>query len=371
MIYFDNSSTTKPSEAVVNAVKCSLENDFANASSLHIAGVRAHKCIESAKKSISSVLGCTTAEIYLTPGGTYSNNLAILSAVNSLKRRGNRIVISSVEHPSVSECVKKLEQEGYEVVLCNPLNNEMFEAITEKTILVSCMLVNNETGLILPVDKLRKAISLKNSPALLHIDAVQAFGKIPINVKRLGADFVTVSAHKINGPKGIGAIYAKSGTRIFPIVSGGEQENGLIPGTYNTPAAAGFDIAVRELSNIDSDHFTRLYNHFINRAEEYDFIKINKFGNHAHHIINLTFEGYLGENVLHFLESYDIFVSQGSACSSHSKQKSKTLIALGKDKKTADCSIRVSFDKNNTIDEIDEFFSVCANIPDKIIKLYK
>lgn len=152
---------------------------------------------------------------------------------------------------------------------------------------------------------------------------------------------------------------------------GGEQENGVIPGTYNTPAAAGFAVAVAEIAKKNMSYFDRLYEHFIKRAAEFDFIKINTFGNHAHHIINITFDGYLGENVLHFFEAYDIYVSQGSACSSHGKQKSKTVAALGVDKKTADGSVRVSFDYNNTIEEIDAFFEVCALIPEKLIKLYR
>ncbi len=371
MIYFDNSSTTKPSDSVISAMSTCLAQEFANASSLHVAGVRAHKIIENTKKAIASKLGCTPTEILLGSGGTYCNNLALCSMANSLKRRGNKIVISSIEHPSVSECVHSLKEQGFKVAECNPLTDDFEREIDEKTVAVSCMLVNNETGLILPVEKLKKIITAKKSPALLHVDAVQAFGKLDVNVKKLGVDMLTVSAHKINGPKGMGALYVKKGVRILPIVHGGEQEGGLIPGTYNTPAAAGFLAAVNGLSNESKSHFEALYSHFIKRAEEFNFIKINTFGNHAHHIVNMTFDGYLGENVLHYLEGYDIFVSQGSACSSHSKQKGKTVLALGADKRTADGSVRVSFDKNNTIAEIDRFFEVCSDIPQRLIKLYK
>ncbi len=371
MIYFDNSSTTRPSERVVKAMTACLTENFANASSLHVEGVKSHRIIENTKKVIAAKLCCTPAEILLGYGGTYCNNLALSSIANALKRRGNKIVISSIEHPSIAECAEGLREQGFEVVFCNPLTDDFENEIDEKTIAVSCMLVNNETGLILPVDRLKKIITAKKSPALLHVDAVQAFGKLDINVKKLGVDMLTISAHKINGPKGIGALYVKKGVRIIPIVRGGEQEGGLIPGTYNTPAAAGFFEAVNELSACSKAHFENLYSHFIKRAEEFDFIKVNLFGDHAHHIINITFDGYLGENVLHFLEGYGIFVSQGSACSSHSKQKGKTLLALGADKRVADGSVRVSFDKNNTIEQIDEFFTVCAGIPDKLIKLYK
>lgn len=371
MIYFDNSSTTKQSESVTNAMLKYMQEEFANASSLHIAGVRAHTAIDNVKKEISNAIGCMSQEIFIGSGGTFCNNLAIHSAAHALKRRGNKIVISSIEHPSVAESALSLQDEGFEVVLCNPLTDDFERAIDQKTILVSCMLVNNETGFILPVDKLKKIITSKKSPALLHIDAVQAFGKIPINVKKLGADFLTVSAHKINGPKGIGALFVKKGVRIIPIVHGGEQESSYIPGTYNSPAAAGFAVAVADILKKDKSHLQNLYNHFIERAKQFDFISINAFGNHANHIVNVTFDGYLGENVLHFLEAQDIFVSQGSACSSHSKQKSKTLVALGCDKKTADCSVRIGFDYNNTLQQIDEFFEVCSQIPQKLIKLYK
>lgn len=370
MIYFDNSATTKPSLACIDATIKAMTDDFANASSLHSAGVASHKWIDMCKSAVSKKLGCTAQEVLLTPGGTYSNNLAFNTAVTALKRRGNKIVISSVEHPSVEECAQKLEADGFEVVRCNPCDMTEFEnAIDSKTILVSCMLVNNETGTIFDVSKLRSIITKKNSFALLHIDAVQAFGKIPVKVKKLGCDMLSISAHKINGPKGIGALYVSKSVRVSPVLFGGEQENSLVPGTYNTPAAAGFYAAVSELpENVD---FSELYNAFVQKAKQYDFIKLNEFAAQCGYIINVTFDGYLGENVLHYLESFDIYVSQGSACSSHSKQKGRVLIALGKDKRAADGAIRISFDKNNTVEEINKFFEVVSTIPDKLIKLYK
>ena len=233
------------------------------------------------------------------------------------------------------------------------------------------MYVNNETGLILPVDRLRAIINAKKSPALLHIDAVQAFGKLDISVKKLQCDFLTVSAHKINGPKGIGALYVRRGVKTTPVIFGGEQEGGIVPGTYNTPAAAGFAVAVSQLKEKKKEHLKMLYDHFLESLECYEFIKLNSFGKHAYHIINISFEGYLGENVLHFLEGYEIFASQGSACSSHSKQKGKVIQILGADKKRADGSLRISFCYENTVEEIDRFFDICALIPDKLIKLYK
>ncbi len=371
MIYFDNSATTKPSRGCIAAVTEAMERRFANASSLHREGVLAKSDIDSCRKALSLQLGCGASEILLTPGGTFSNNLAVKTAVEMQRRRGSRIVISSVEHPSVSECVKAYESAGFEVVPCNPLNGDFEKYINNKTILVSCMYVNNETGLILPVEKLAGIIEQAGAPALLHIDAVQALGKLPVDVSRLGCDMLTVSAHKINGPKGIAALYVRRGVRISPLTYGGEQENSLVPGTYNSPACAGFAAALRELSDKDTAHIERLYCHFTTRAREFDFIRVNTFGEHAPHIINITFDGYLGENVLHYLEQFGIFTSQGSACSSHSKTKSRTLEALGADRRTADCSLRLSFDFDNTEAEIDEFFTACAQIPQRLIRFYK
>lgn len=372
MIYFDNSATTKMSDGCIKAMCDAMQDTFANASSLHTAGVRAHKIIDEARKNLSLSLGCNAQEIFFTSGGTYSNNLAIMSAVNMLCRRGKKIVVNSTEHPSVLECVASLEQKGYEIVYCDMRDTDKLNEIIDKnTILVCCMLVNNETGLVLPVDKIKSIIDKNGSPALFHVDAVQAFGKMPVNVKKIKCDFLTVSAHKINGPKGVGALYVRKGVRLSPIVFGGEQESGFVPGTYNTPAIAGFSQAVTELKTKSYDTLKNLYEHFVCRMSEFDFIKHNYFENHAHHIINITFDGYLGENVLHYLENFGIYASQGSACSSHSKQKGKVIQILGADKKTADGSLRISFDYNNTIEQIDEFFEACSNIPEKLIKLYK
>ena len=371
MIYFDNSATTRPSEQCIKAMTDAMEKRFANASSLHKAGVSAKGDIDDCKQQLSYALGCTPSQILLGPGGTFCNNLAIKTAVDMLKRRGNKIIISNIEHPSVRECADKYRDAGFEVVKCNPLTDDFEKQIDRNTILVSCMYVNNETGLILPAEKLKEIIEKNGSIALLHIDAVQAFGKIPVDVSKLKCDMLTVSAHKINGPKGIGALYAAKGVRISPVIFGGEQENSFVPGTYNSPAAAGFAQAVKQLKENKPGYLESLYKHFAEQCKHYDFIHINSFGRQASHIINVSFDGYLGENVLHFLEEYDIYASQGSACSSHSKNRTRTLEALGADKRKSDCSLRISFDHNNTVSQIDEFFKVCSMIPQKLLRFYK
>ncbi len=368
MIYFDNSATTRQCEQCTAAMEKAQSERFANASSLHAAGVAAHRDIEDCRAAIANAIGCTPQEILLAPSGTYCNNLAIKSALNP---RHNKIVISSIEHPSVYECAAAYKAQGFEVCECDPRGGDFEREIDGNTALVSCMLVNNETGLILPADKLRGIIEKNGSPAKLHIDAVQAFGKLPVNVKKLDCDFLTVSAHKINGPKGIAALYVRRGVKAVPLLYGGEQENGLVPGTYNAPACAGFAAAVKSLEGGAREHYDALYSHFEKRAAELDFIKINRFGDHAGHIINISFDGYLGENVLHFLESRDIYVSQGSACSSHSRLRAKTLLRLGADKKRADCSVRVSFDRYSTAEQIDGFFKAAADVPKSLIRAYR
>ena len=220
IVYLDNSATTKPCIEAVNEINAALENDFGNPSSLHILGFNAEKQVDAARQAIAEMLGANKSEIYFTSGGTEGNNTAVFGAAYARRKRGNRIVTTEIEHPSVAEPVKKLESEGFEVVRIRPQNDgniseaDITAAINEKTILVSIMLVNNETGAVLPVSAARRAIDRVNAPAILHCDCVQAFGKMSVNVKALGADIITVSGHKIHGPKGIGFMYVKKGITV-------------------------------------------------------------------------------------------------------------------------------------------------------------
>ncbi len=227
--YFDNSATTKPLPEAVDAVARAMTETWGNPSSLHAVGDAANEQLEAARRTLASAFGCKPQEVYFTAGGTESNNIAVFGTVEALKRRGNRIVTTAVEHPSVEECMKRLEADGFDVVrlpvdTAGRISEEaIFEAVNEKTILVSLMLVNNEVGSIMPVKAAAKALKRAGAPGYLHVDAVQGFGKLPVGPKALGADLISVSSHKVHGPKGVGALFVKKGIRLVSPVLGGGQ----------------------------------------------------------------------------------------------------------------------------------------------------
>lgn len=367
MIYFDNSATTRPHPEVSRLMHSLMDECYFNASSLYAEGSRAMGYINAAKAALSIEMGCERSEVILGPSGTVLNNLAVLGAAEGNRRRGTRVVISSVEHPSVYTLTGELERRGFEVVLSPPTEEGFYDAVDQNTVLVSAMQVNNETGLILPVYKIREIIAQKQSKALLHIDAVQAFLRLPTHVKKLGCDLLTVSAHKIHGPKGIAALYVKKGTKLSPLLFGGGQESALMPGTYNHIAAAGFSKAIEIYDSAAAKaQLKELCDYFIERLSDISFIKLNRgAGEYCDHIINISFDGYIGENVLHFLEMCGILVSVGSACSSRSKSRGRVLKAQGFDFSSA---VRISFCPQNTKAEIDEFFKAALRVKDELIK---
>ncbi len=371
MIYLDNSATTRPYEQVIALIAEQERQNFANASALYRPALEAENGILQAKRAIAELLRCTPEEVLITAGGTYSNNLAVLGAADARKRMGNRIVLSAVEHPSVYACGAVLEERGFEVVYAQPTAESFEQAINEKTIVVAAMLVNNETGLRLPVEQIAAIIRRKKAPAHFHIDGVQAFGKIPCRVAALKCDSFSISAHKLKGPKGIGALYLKKGTRVKNITFGGEQEHGAVPGTYNSPAAAGFAEAIRLYSAEDLGHFEQLRAHFLRRAAELPFLKINSPADGVPYILNVSCMGYLGENVLHFLEEKEIYVSQGSACSSKKARSSSVLARLGASEQVVMGALRISFSIDTTIEEIDGLMDALALVPEKIQRMYK
>lgn len=371
MIYLDNSATTRPYEAVIARMEEFQRQQFANASALYRPALAAEEGILAAKKEVAAVLHCTPDEVLLTTGGTYSNNLAILGAADARKRMGNRVVLSAIEHPSVYACGAVLEERGFEVVYAQPTAEAFAEAINEKTVVVAAMLVNNETGLILPVERIAAIIKRKKAPAHFHIDGVQAFGKIPCNVNALKCDSFSISAHKLKGPKGIGALYLKKGVRVKNITVGGEQERGLIPGTYNSPAAAGFAEAVRLYQKEDLSKFETLRSRLLERARELPFLQINSPTDGVPYILNLSCIGYLGENVLHYLEEKEIYVSQGSACSSKKARSTSVLARLGGNEQTVMGALRISFSVDSDLQEVDALMDALAEVPNRIQKLYK
>jgi len=358
--YLDNSATTKPCKKAVENMLYALENCWGNPSSLHDKGIEADELLLKARRAIASALSADEKEIYFTSGGTEGNNLAIFGAAYKNRRKGNRVITTAVEHPSVQKAFDRLQSEGFEVVRLKTdlfgrvSKEELYEAIDEKTVLVSMMYVNNEVGAIEPVEEIRKAVKLKNSPALIHVDAVQAFGKLPINVRKLGADLVTVSSHKIHGPKGVGAIYIRDGVKLQSVAVGGGQERDTRPGTEAMPNIAGFLGAVESLTVKESlQKITELRDGFQEKLRSVEGITVNSPDDALPYIVNLSLNKLNSETVLNFMSGMGIYVSSGSACSKG--HKSPVLTAMGLSDEIINSSIRVSLSRYTTKEELDMF----------------
>ena len=360
MIYLDSSATTPVCEAAASAVLRSLREDFGNPSSRHALGVRAGEKLEQARAVIAGKLGAAKEEIFFTSGGTEANNLAVFGAVEAAKKfRGKKkIVISAIEHASVYESTKHLEAQGYEVVYLpadrygNIAAQTLYEAIDENTILVSMMLVNNEVGSVLPAQAVKGILRAKNSPALFHCDCVQAFCKMPFTVKSIGADLVSVSAHKVFGPKGVGALFVKKGVRLLPHSFGGEQESKLRPGTQATALIEGFAAAV---TAYETEAFgkcaAQIKAYAAERLRALEGIVFNSDENSSPYILNFSLPGFRSEILLNYLSARGICVSAGSACAKG--KPSHVLRALTDDSRIADSALRLSFSHLNTEEEID------------------
>ncbi len=371
MAYFDNSATTKPTENVINAVTFALTECWGNPSSLHSLGSEANNALVKAKKQVSSLLGCQSENFFFTSSGTAANNTAIFGAYEKQKRLGNRIVTTSIEHPSVLEPIKKLEQNGVEVIRINPdktgkINeDEFFSAINDKTILVSCMAVNNEVGSIMPVPVIKSAVKRAKSPALIHTDCVQAFGKIPLSPNSLGADIITVSAHKIHGPKGIGGIYLKAKNIIKPYMLGGEQESNIFAGTQGMPAILGFGKAAEESKNIteNAEKVRNLKNYLLENIKDLKSVTINSPIDAIPYILNLSILGLPSQPIVNFMSERNIQISAGSACKMG--HRSPVLTAMGLDSKIIDSAVRISFSRYNTEDEVNLLIDAIKEINQK------
>ena len=364
MIYFDNAATTKPADSVVKAVCSCMEENFGNPSSLHTLGLRAQQIMDGARKKIADALGAAPETVYFTSGATESSNLAIRGAAGTYGRRKKRVITTTVEHSSVKEAFARLESEGFEVIRISPGENVEFnpqdfiDAADENTCLVSMMLVNNETGAVLPVKKAFAGIKRKNSEIVTHCDAVQAFMKINVKPDDLKADMISMSAHKIYGPKGVGALYVRKGIRLLKQNLGGKQENGMRGGTEAVPLIAGFGEAVSRLSgNMPerTEKLEELRKYFLEKAEKTDSIQVNSAATAVPYIINISLKGIRSEIVLHFLEESEIYISSGSACSKGAK--SGVLGEFGISPALEDSALRISFTHENTKEETDEFFA--------------
>lgn len=372
-IYLDNAATTRVSPQAAETVKNIMCDEFGNPSSMHSKGARAERIVRESAKKIADILKVKEKEIYFTSGGTESNNWALIGVAEANKRKGNRIITSKIEHASVAAAVDFLSEHGYDVVKIGTDKNgvlnldELEEAIDDKTILVSVMAVNNEIGTLQPLEEIGRIIKRKNPNVIFHSDAIQAFGKMRLNPKRLGVDMLSVSGHKIHAPKGIGFLYISEKIRISPLIYGGGQQNGMRSGTDNVPGIAALAQAAEDAySNIDEirDKMYGLRSRLINGLSGIEDVVINSPENtlSAPHIVNVSFLGIRSEVMLHALEERGIYVSAGSACSSHKRSLSPTLLAIGCDKNRAESALRFSFCDETSEEEIDSAISAISEI---------
>ncbi len=369
-IYFDNSSTTKASKKVIKAITKTLKNNYGNPSSLHRKGIDAEKVLKKTRKKLADKLGVKSKEIFFTSGGSEANNLAIRGIVESYNNRGKHLITTEIEHPSVINVFEYLKNKGFEVSYLSTNENgiislkELKSKLRDDTILVSIMHVNNEIGSIQPIKKVAKIIKEENPLCFFHVDAVQAFGKVYLAPKKWNIDLISLSAHKIHGPKGIGALYKKENIDITPQIWGGEQEKGIRSGTENIPAIAGFKAALADINNLDKKNPLNqkisklkeyLLDKLVEKKEKLPDFKLNTPEISAPQIISLSFSGFRGEVIVHSLEKEGIYVSTGSACHSRKKDKSNTLASIGLTDDLIEGTIRISLSEYNTKKEIDYF----------------
>lgn len=379
LCYFDNSATTKCAPSVIEKMNEVMNEHYGNPSSLHNVGFDGEKMLSEARSIIAKSLKADEKEIIFTSGGTESNNMALLGSAMANKRAGRHIITSSIEHASVNAPLKMLEELDYEITYLPCDNNgtvsisELEDNIRDDTILVSIMHVNNEIGAVQPIEDIGRIIKKHNSNCLFHVDAIQSFGKYAINPKKMNIDLLSVSGHKIHGPKGSGFLYIKQGTKIKPIIYGGGQERGLRSGTENVYSQCGLGVAVSLMCDNMEENVKKLRalkEHFVGRVKDMDFATINGLTNEqsAPNIVSVSIKDVRAEVVLHSLEEKEIYVSAGSACSSNKPAISKTLQAINVPKEMLDKTVRFSFSIYNTIEEIDYACDVLEDIIPKLMK---
>jgi cysteine desulfurase len=363
-LYFDHNATTPLAPEVSEALRHALGQVFGNASSIHRHGQTARQALDDARRRIAAVLGGSAPEIVFTSGGTEANNLAISGVLRAIPGNKKHAVVTAIEHPSVSECAAWLEREGVEVTVLAPDRSgvvaagDVERAIRCETVLISVMHANNETGVIQPVEEIGRIVATRRKagqPIYFHSDGVQAFGKMTTDMRRTGCDLYSISAHKIYGPKGIGALFARKGTPLAPVIHGGRQERERRPGTENVPAAVAFARAAELCGEEDWRHYAALRDRFewqvVGAIED---VEVNGAGApRVPNTSNLLFYGVSGEALLIALDLRGMAVSTGSACSSGSIEPSPVLLAMGRPREQARCSVRFSFGRYNTAEEAD------------------
>ncbi|MFA5524362.1 MAG: cysteine desulfurase family protein [Tissierellales bacterium] len=364
-VYLDNSSTTRPRDEVIEEIYHMLKVQYGNPSSLHRMGLEVEKRIESSRKIISDFIRCDKDEMFFTAGGTESNNLAIQGIVNKNIKRGDHIITTKFEHSSVLNTAKYYENKGLKVTYLDldeygMISLEQLEnSISKDTILVTIMMVNNEIGTVLPINSISKIVRNKNRNTRIHVDGIQAFGKLDIDVTKLNIDTLSFSSHKVHGPKGVGGLYVKKDIILEPIIFGGNQERGIRSGTENIPGIIGLGKAVEILKDKyrqEAEDMQKLKSYFVRRLKDsIGNIRINSLLDErcAPHILNVSFMGVRGEVLLHYLEDNQVYISTASACSSHGKGKSHVLRSIGLKDDEIEGAIRFSFSHYNTSEEID------------------
>ena len=353
-IYLDNSATTRVCEKSAEKVLELMTQCYGNPSSLHKKGLEAQREVAHARQAVAVSLGAQPREIIFTSGGTEANNLAVLGGAAAGRRRGKRIVTTAIEHPSVLEPMRQLEKEGFEVVFLTPdadgrvPEEAVLKAVTGDTILISVMAVNNELGSIQPIEVLKKAVKRAGAPALVHVDGVQAYGKLPLRPEKLGIDLLTVSGHKIHGPKGVGALYVSKNARILPRTFGGGQERELRPGTEAAPLIAGLGAAAEELPEGRQAYsrMEKLRDYTLQKLSGLEGVEVNSPVEGLPYLLNFSALGIRSETMLHFLAQRGIYVSSGSACAKG--KQSHVLKAAGLPDSRISSAIRVSFSRENT-----------------------
>lgn len=360
-VYFDNSATTKPYDEVIEAVSKGMKEYFGNPSSLHKIGMNCEKRLNEAREYFASTIKCNKEEIYFTSGGSEGNNLIL----KGLLKPGHHFITTAFEHHSIISTCKQLEEKGVKVTYLDVDSEgrisleDLEEAITKDTVLVSIMQVNNEIGVIQDIEAIGKLIKERSSRAKFHVDAVQGYGKLPIDVNKSNVDFLTVTSHKIHGPKGVGFIYIKKGIILNSLISGGSQEKGIRAGTENLPGIIGFEKAAQmTFEEMESryDKVLELKKYFVERLNEIKDIRVNgEIDGFSPYILNVSFLGVRAEVLLHLLEEQNIYVATGSACTSKSSAAhgSYVIKSLGLSNKEVESAIRFSFSYENTKEEVD------------------
>ena len=371
--YFDNSATTRCYPEVAEIVVKTMTEDFGNPSAMHLKGVEAEKYVREAAQTLAKILKVNEKEIIFTSGGTESNNLALFGGADANKRSGNHIITTSVEHAAVGQPAERLEQMGYEVTIV-PVDHRgvvqleaLEKALRPDTILVSTMYVNNEVGAVMPVEEIAKLVHAKSPKALYHVDAIQAFGKYRIYPKKAGIDMLSVSSHKIHGPKGVGFLYINEKARIQPQILGGGQQAGMRSGTDNVPGIAGLGVAAKMVYTDFDEKIEHMYQLKERLAEGFlklPDVRLNgmEIREGAPQILSASFLGVRSEVLLHTLEEKGIYVSAGSACSSHKRKAAGTLSAMGIEAAQRESTLRFSFSEENTFEEVDYALEVIGQV---------